>query len=225
MILLTITVVIAMILGMSYVFIHLFSRNFFIIYMGIITYGMLIYAISQIISSSHKLFFGLLIASILLAIQLWVKIPLYGGLLLTFGYISVVSTIFISKIVPPKILILSLIAFTLYDFSTVFITPVQMDLAGKTINNLFPAALVLGNTTLGTGDVLFALIMTIFTRTYYSTKVAIIMGLLLALPMVGIGIFVKLFPEQNIGLPYLIFMTPLFLAVVYTMKQKGYKLR
>lgn len=218
-----IIIVIALVLLMSFVFINLLSQNLFIIYMGIITYGMLTYALYYLKSGEHKLLFALIGSSVLIGIQILLKVPLLGGLLLVLGYIGVVSNVFLNKIISPKIIILFLIGFTLYDFSTVFIAPVQVALAGKTINNIFPAALVVGNITLGTGDVLFALIMTSFTRVYYSLIIAITMGLLLALPMVGIGIFVKLFPQQNIGLPYLVFMTPIFLIILYIMKQKGYK--
>ncbi|MDO8658407.1 MAG: hypothetical protein Q7K55_06700 [Candidatus Levybacteria bacterium] len=205
--------------------IHLISQNIFIIYMGILTFAMLTLSFIAILNSPNKLFYSITSAIILIALQIYLQIPLFGALLSTLGYIGAINYIMYKKLINPKIILFFLTAYMIYDFLTVFITPLQPALAQKTINNIFPSVIMYGKTLLGLGDVLFTLIMTSFVRVYYSLSAAIIIAFLLSLPLVILGIYTELVPDGKIALPYLVLSTPIFLIVVFVMKQRGYKLK
>lgn len=205
--------------------IHLISQNIFIIYMGILTFAMLSLSFIAIQNRPNKLFYSIISAFLLIALQVYLQIPLLGGLLSTLGYIGAINYIMYKKLVSPKIILFFLTAYMVYDFLTVFITPLQPSLAQKTINNIFPSVIIYGKTLLGLGDVLFTLIMTSFVRVYYGLSAAIIMAFLLSFPLIILGIYTELVPSGKIALPYLVLSTPIFLIVVFVMKQRGYKLK
>lgn len=200
---------------MSFAFINLFTQNIFILYMGAITFLMLTAFFYFILKESFKLIYAVLLSVLLIAIQIYLKIPLLGGILLTLGYIGIVNYFMYKKILSPKTILIFLTAYVLYDFATVFITVVQPTLMSKTTNDIFPAALIYGNTSMGIGDILFTLIMTSYSRIYFGLKTAIITAFLVSLPLIGLGFFVALFPNQNIGLPYLVLATPVFFALIF----------
>lgn len=205
---------------MSFAFINLFTQNIFIFYMGAITFLMLTAFFYFILKSPLKLIYAILLSGLLIAVQIYLKIPLLGGLLLTFGYIGIVNYFMHKKILSPKIILIFLASYAVYDFVTVFITVIQPTLMSKTINDIFPAALIYGNTSMGIGDILFTLIMTSYSRIYFGLKIAILTGFLVSLPLIGLGFLVSLFPYQNIGLPYLVLSTPVFFALILILNIK-----
>ena len=204
--------------------IKLITQNTYILYMGVLTYIMLILTFYSIQKNKNKLIISLLIASILVISQIYLKNPLFGGILTTIGYIGAVNYIIYKKAINPKLIILFLAVYTIYDFITVFITPFQPALAAKTINNIFPSSIIFGKTILGLGDVLFTLIMTGFSRTYFGTFASIITAFLLSLPLLGLGIYLEIFSTKKIAVPYLILTTPLFLILLFILKMKERKI-
>lgn len=209
---------------MSYAFINLFTQDIFIIYMGTIAFIMMSAFFLFIFKGPYRFYIAILLASITILLQINLKLTLLGGIILAFGYIGIVNYIVYKKIISAKFILFLLIAFIIYDFATVFLSFLQVTLMTKTTNNIFPAALVFGKTSLGIGDVFFTLLMTSFSRYYYGLKPAVLTAFLVSLPLIGLGIFVALFPKQNIGLPYLVLSTPIFLAIVVIMKLRGKKL-
>jgi len=154
-------------------------------------------------------------------VQLFFKIPALGNLLIILGYLGVTAYIMQSKILPPKIILVLFIFYALYDLMGVYVIPLQPALADKAINDIFPPAIQIGQTLLGNGDLLFALLMTAFLRVYYGLSTSLTGAFLFSLPLGLLGVFAKLFPWMNITVPYLVLMTPLFLGIVAWHERKA----
>lgn len=225
-----ITIILIFIILLITIFVGFFlikslTQNVFIFYMATITYVMLLLSFYAIQQNQNRFLYAFSFASLLLGLQIYLKIPLLGGLLPTIGYIGAVNYIMFKKIVSPKIILLFLTVYMIYDFITVFITPLQPAIANKTINDVFPSAIIYGKTILGLGDVLFTLIMTAFSRVYYGFKISVITAFLMSLPLAGLGVYSALIPHSKIAVPYLILTTPFLLIIVFILKQKGYRLK
>lgn len=137
---------------------------------------------------------------------------------------GVTTFIMKGKLLPPKLIIFFFILYALYDFTGVFFVSLQPALADKTINNIFPPAIQVGRTLIGNGDLLFALLMMAFTRTYYGLPTALAGAFLFSLPLALLGVFTNFFPSINITVPYLVLMTPFFLGIIICMWKRGYHL-
>lgn len=224
-ILLPVLLILLLTIGVSLGIVKLITQNIYIFYMGLLTFVMLALSFYSIQKNKNKLIISILLSLFLIELQIYLKMPLFGGLLSTAGYIGAVNYIIYKKTVSPKIIILFLSVYAIYDFITVFITPFQPALASKTINDIFPSSIIFGNTILGLGDVLFTLIMTSFIRTYFGLFSSIITAFLLSLPLFGLGIYLEIFSAQKIAVPYLVLTTPVFLTLLFILSKKGFNLK
>lgn len=217
--------IVVLLLGASLLVIFYLSQNVLLFYSGFLAFVMLSAAIYLLAEKPYWWLVALGTAAFLIALQIILKQPFFGSLLIVGGYIGVTTFIMKSKFLPPKIVIVFFTLYALYDLIGVFFIPLQTALAVKAVSDIFPPAIQFGRTLIGNGDVLFALLMTAFARTYYGLAVAIVSAFLFSLPLAFLGIVSRVFPQINIAVPYLVFMTPIFLLMVFLMRKKGYTLR
>lgn len=217
--------VLILILMASLAAIYLLSRNFLIFYLGLTTLTMLAVSIYTPFQNRRRwLLVSCILALSLVSLQLFLKTPLLGNLLITAGYMGIAVYTMQNKIVNPKLILAFLTFYTLYDLVGVAVVPLQTTLAEKTINNIFPSALAVGDSFIGNGDILFALLMTAFSRTYYGLSIGIVSALLFSIPLVLLEAAYILFPDARIAVPYLVLITPTFLGLVFLMRKRGFSL-